>query len=103
MQSYLYQRCRAAKESPVLVLAPQTAGWREFDAQQPFPIRRWSRFLGNVPVIKRFLQLVLPLLYALSLYRRPGFDVIECGQAVPFGLIAWLFKRRFAKIEKRAF
>lgn len=95
MQRYLYQRCQAVGESQIIVLAPKTAGWWEFDAQQAFPIHRWSGFLGQAPVIKRFLQLALPFFHALSLYYRQGFDWIECGQALPFGLIALIFKRWF--------
>lgn len=95
MQRYLYQRCQAVGRGEIIVLAPQTAGWREFDAQQPFPIHRWSSFLGQVPIIKRLLQLILPLFHALSLYHRQGFDWVECGQLLPFGLIALLLKRVF--------
>jgi len=95
MQRYLYQRCQAVGRGEIIVLAPQTAGWREFDAQQPFPIHRWSSFLGQVPIIKRLLQLILPLFHALSLYHRQGFDWVECGQPLPFGLIALLLKRVF--------
>lgn len=76
-----------------MVLAPPTAGWQEFDAQQTFPIRRWSGFLGQVPVVKRFLHLTLPFFYALALYHQQAFDWIECGQALPFGLIALCFKK----------
>jgi len=93
MQQYLYQRCRAIEGGQITVLAPQTAGWREFDAQQPFAIHRWSGFLGQTPVVKRFLQLTLPLFHALTLYHQQAFDWIECGQALPFGLIALCFKK----------
>jgi len=93
MQQYLYQRCRALDEEQITVLAPKTSGWREFDAQQTFPIRRWSGFLGQTPVIKRFLQLILPFFHALALYHQQAFDWIECGQALPFGLIALYCKK----------
>jgi len=93
MQQYLYQRCRAVDGEQITVLAPKTAGWREFDAQQTFPIHRWSGFLGQTPVIKRFLQFALPFYHALTLYHQQAFDWIECGQALPFGLIALCFKK----------
>jgi phosphatidylinositol alpha-1,6-mannosyltransferase len=93
MQQYLYQRCRAVDGKQITVLAPKTAGWREFDAQQPFPIHRWSGFLGQTPVIKRFLQLTLPFFHALALYHQQAFAWIECGQALPFGLVALYFKK----------
>ena len=39
--------------------------------------------------------MILPLFHALSLYHRQGFDWVECGQLLPFGLIALLLKRVF--------
>jgi phosphatidylinositol alpha-1,6-mannosyltransferase len=42
--------------------------------------------------IKRVLQFVFPLLYALKLHRQEWFDVIECWQPLPFGLIGLIFK-----------
>jgi phosphatidylinositol alpha-1,6-mannosyltransferase len=93
MQQHLYQRCRALAGEQITVLAPKAAGWREFDAQQTFPIRRWSGFLGETPIIKRFLQLILPFFHALALYHQQAFAWIECGQSLPLGLIALCFKK----------
>jgi phosphatidylinositol alpha-1,6-mannosyltransferase len=96
MQRYLYQRCLAFERGQITVLAPEMNGWREFDAQQPFPIHRWSGFLEQVPVIKRFLQLALPFYHTLTLYHQQAFDWLECGQALPFGLIALFFQKTFS-------
>ncbi len=94
MQNYLYARCLAAEPDEITVLAPAAVpGSQEFDQEQAFEIRRWSNKLAQVSGLGRVLQLVLPLLHALSLYRRQHFGLIECGQALPFGVIALLFKR----------
>lgn len=93
MQSYLYARCRAAEPDKITVLAPAMPGDRAFDEAQPFEVRRWPNRLAHVAGLGRMMQFVLPLLHALGLYRQKRFDAIECGQTLPFGLIAWLFKR----------
>lgn len=93
MQNYLYARCLVAEPDEMTVLAPAVPGHRRFDGAQAFEIRRWSDRLAQVPGLGRILQFVLPLLHALQLHYRGRFDLIECGQALPFGFIAWLFKR----------
>lgn len=95
MQNYLYARCLAAEPDEITVLAPAVPGYRAFDQAQAFEVRRWPTWLAQVPGLARVLQFALPLLHTLTLYRRKRFDLIECGQALPFGLIAWVFKRAF--------
>lgn len=95
MQNYLHARCQAAEPDAVTVLAPAATGHRTFDRAQPFDVRRWSGRLDHVPGLRHILRLALPLLHALALYRQKRFDVLECGQALPCGLIGWLFKRAF--------
>lgn len=92
MQSFAYQRCLHASANHIVVLAPQTDGGQAFDQRQPVRICRWSATLQNVLGIKRVLQFVFPLLYALRLHRQERFDVIECWQPLPFGLIGLVFK-----------
>ena len=92
MQSFAYQRCLRAGANHLVVLAPKTKGWQAFDRRQPMRICRWSAALRNVAGIKRVLQFVFPLLYALRLHRQKRFDVIECWQPLPFGLIGLIFK-----------
>lgn len=92
MQSFAYQRCLYAGTNHLVVLAPQTNGWQAFDRRQPMRICRWNAMLQNVAMIKRVLQFVFPLLYALRLHRQKRFDVIECWQPLPFGLIGLIFK-----------
>jgi phosphatidylinositol alpha-1,6-mannosyltransferase len=92
MQSFAYQRCLQAGTNHLVVLAPRTKGWQAFDRRQPVRICRWSAALQNVPGIRRVLQFVLPLLHGLRLHRQNRFDVIECWQPLPFGLIGLVFK-----------
>lgn len=78
-----------------MVLAPDLEGAEAFDAKQPFDIYRWNGFLRDALLIKRVFQVVFPLYSAFAIYRRRGFDLIECGQALPFGLIALFFQWLF--------
>ena len=92
MQSFAYQRCLHAGANHLVVLAPRTKGWQAFDRRQPVRIYRWSAALQNVAAIKPVLRFVFPLLHALRLHRQKRFDVIECWQPLPFGLIGLIFK-----------
>jgi len=94
MQRYLYARCLAHADRMV-VLAPQVPGWAEFDRAQPFPVHRWPDFLGTVPGIKRACQLGFSLLEGLRLLRHYTVEMIECGQALPFGLLGLVCKRLY--------
>ncbi len=96
MQNYLYARCVAIEPGDITVLAPAVEGYRAFDEAQTFEIRRWPNQLARVAGLGRVLQLILPLLHTLTLYRRQHFGLIECGQALPFGVIALLFKRVYS-------
>jgi len=95
MQSYLYTRCLAAAPREIIVLAPAVDGHRAFDYSQPFEVYRWPSKLALVPGLECIVQTGLPLIYALALHRLYRFELIECGQALPLGLIAWLFKQIF--------
>jgi phosphatidylinositol alpha-1,6-mannosyltransferase len=92
MQSFAYQRCLHAGTNHLVVLAPRTERWQAFDQRQPVRICRWSAALQDVPGIRRVLQFVFPLLHALRLHQQERFDVIECWQPLPFGLIGMIFK-----------
>jgi len=91
IQSCLYERCRIASDRFV-VLAPDCPGTREFDEAQPFPIYRWPPALGNVPGLRRVCQLLFPLILGWTLCRRYPICQIECGQALPFGVVARLLQ-----------
>lgn len=95
IQRYLYHRCLAWEGEPITVLAPEMQGWQDFDGQQPFEIRRWKPLLHRLPGLKRVPQVLFPLVQAVLLYLRRGFYYIELGQALPFGLIALLFRYAF--------
>ncbi|MBC8492966.1 MAG: glycosyltransferase family 4 protein [Chloroflexi bacterium] len=91
MQTFAYMRCRAQADK-VTILAPQVQGWESFDARVSLRIYRSSSFLSRVPVVRRLSQSLLPLFQAERLYLSEGFDVIECWQPLPFGLIGLIFK-----------
>lgn len=83
----MYQRCLLAPDR-IAVLAPRVAGWQAFDAAQPFPVRRWPSWGGGTPGLRRLWQTVWPFLLALRWRKEEEFAHIECGQALPFGLVA---------------
>ena len=91
IQSCLYERCRIAPDR-VVILAPNCPGAREFDEAQPFPIYRWPGALGDIPGLRRVCQLIFPLILAWRLCRRYPIRRVECGQALPFGAVAWLLR-----------
>ncbi|MGQ9518155.1 MAG: glycosyltransferase [Anaerolineae bacterium] len=91
MQSWLYQRAVLAAER-VVVVAPAVRGAREFDARQPFPILRGPALGGGIAGWRRLMQFLFPLWMISSLRRRWRFRMLECGQALPFGLAARLIR-----------
>lgn len=93
MQSHLFQRCKGASQDEIMVLAPRMEGGQEFDRRQRFKIYRWSNLGGETPGLRRALQFLLPLCATTLIYQREGFDTLECGQALPFAIIALLFQR----------
>lgn len=93
MQSHLFERCKAALQDEIMVLAPYVEGSEEFDRRQRFKIYRWNNRGGETPGLRRALQFFLPLSAAARIYQKEGFDVLECGQTLPFAIIALLFKR----------
>jgi len=92
IQSCLYERSRLAA-GRIVVLAPAHPAAVGFDERQPFPIYRWPAFLGRLPVVKRLMQLAFSLALGWQLCRRYPIRCIECGQALPFGVVAWILGR----------
>ncbi len=92
IQRFLHQRCLLSPDG-IAVLAPRMPGWRAFDAQQPFAIRRWPEWGSRIPGLRRLSQTLWPLLLAFRWQREQRFDRIECGQALPFGLVALFLAR----------
>lgn len=93
MQQFLYARCQSSDAGEVVVLAPDSPGSASFDTEQSFDIYRWNNICGNIPGVKRLFQVLLSAYRSWRIYRSQGFDVIECGQALPCGLVALVFER----------
>ena len=68
--------------------APTRPGAEEFDRRQPFPVLRWPSPRG----LDRGMQLVGPLVESWKL---DEVEWIECGQALPVGLPAYVLARRW--------
>jgi len=91
IQSCLFERARLASER-IVVLAPGIPGAREFDREQSFPIYRWPAIFGQTAGIKRLCQLLFPLIIAWRLCQKYDVRRVECGQALPFGAVAWCLR-----------
>ncbi len=94
IQSWLYQRASFAADR-IVVAAPAFPGAREFDARQPFPVLRWPALGRGIPGWRRLTQFLFPICLFPLLHRRYRFQMLECGQALPFGLAARLIQRRW--------
>ena len=87
MQRHLYQWVSRAR-AEYLVAAPSWPGAAAWDAQQPFPIYRWSGGPGGWPGWRRVRQ-TAGALRALQWARARGpLEMLELGQVLPFGLVA---------------
>lgn len=79
VQQYVSNLARHLPPECVAVLAPNWDGWREHDAEQPFPVHRWpARFLWPTRDLGR---------RALSLAREHQADVVLFGHGLPAPLI----------------
>ena len=116
MQEFALARACAARPDDIVVIAPEMVGWADFDCHMAFRVLRWPtprtpnpsperggprRFSlslwerAGVRVLKRVSQVVFPLSLALRLHRRWRFDVIECWQPLPCGLVGFILSRLF--------
>ncbi len=94
MQRYLYRHCRQMPDR-IAVLAPDRRGAADWDAQQPFPVRRWYSAFQHVPGLRRLWQFGQSYRVAASWLRREHFARLEVGQALPFGAVALRLSRRY--------
>lgn len=85
IQTYLHARCLATPDE-ITVVAPDRPGAEEFDRDQPFPVLRWP----SPSHLDRPMQVIGPLLEG---WKVDDVDWIECGQALPVGLPAYLLSR----------
>jgi phosphatidyl-myo-inositol dimannoside synthase len=85
IQTYLHARCLATPEE-ITVAAPARPCAEAFDRRQPFPVLRWP----SPSHLDRPMQLVGPLLEGRKV---EDVEWIECGQALPVGVPAYLLAR----------
>jgi phosphatidyl-myo-inositol dimannoside synthase len=85
IQTYLHARALATPDE-ITVAAPERPGAEEFDREQPFPVLRWP----SPTYLARPMQVAGPLLEGRKVEE---VEWIECGQALPVGLPAYVLAR----------
>lgn len=79
IQQYVWNVVRHLPPERVAVLAPNWPGWREHDADQPFPVHRWpSRFLWPTAQLARRVR---------SAAREHRAEVVLFGHGLPLPLL----------------
>jgi len=91
IERYLYVRCQDANDQAT-VLAPGVLGSRKQDKSSPFRVYRYPRFLHHWFGLRQLEQFFWTFLLVPCLYCQYRFQWIECGQALPMGLVALLVK-----------
>jgi phosphatidylinositol alpha-1,6-mannosyltransferase len=80
VQQYVWNLTRHLPPDRVAVLAPNWPGWREHDADQPFPVHRWpTEFLWPTTALAERVR---------SLLRRHRADVVLFGHGFPLPLLS---------------
>lgn len=90
VERLLHERARQFQPEALTVIAPWLKGAEAFDAEQPYRIARVRSRLLSVPFARRAVQTLYPIYRFFSLNRKERFELVECGQAFPFTLFAYL-------------
>ncbi|HEY5997718.1 MAG TPA: glycosyltransferase family 4 protein [bacterium] len=90
IERVLHERARRAAPERLTVFAPWTEGAEEFDARQPFAVRRSRSALFGIPLVGAALKALAPWRAFLREHRREPFAQLECGQAFPYPVLASL-------------
>ncbi len=85
--------CERMPASAVRVFTCWFAGWQEFDAAQPYSIRRVPYI--DIPKVRMPLVWMLIRREAFKASRHTPPDVIHAGQILETGLTALKLKKRF--------
>jgi phosphatidylinositol alpha-1,6-mannosyltransferase len=95
IQHYLYQIVLHLPYERVCVIAPKEPGWKAFDADQPFSIRRFDLPIIRSPVCSPQINTLTPAYYCFpKLSQVQENDIILCGSAQPaLMFMAWLMWR----------
>jgi phosphatidylinositol alpha-1,6-mannosyltransferase len=95
VQEYTFQLLRRMPNDSVVVLCPPSEADRQWDARQPFTIRR-RNFFTRVPVWPRWILLFFHVFY-IGITEK--ISVFHAGEVLPTGtvvmIIAWLLRRPY--------
>lgn len=90
----LYHFWSRLPSEEIVVLAPKVKGWREFDRQQRFQIRRYATST-SAWIIFRLLNFLMLLVHSLPIMLKVKIKGLHCGQPLSAGFIGLLSKRLF--------
>jgi len=94
VERLLYERARGFQPEDLTVFSAYTEHCEAFDEAQTFHSHRSGRLLDKIPFLKEISRSISPLVSCYREHRHEHFDVLECGQAFPACLFAWLLHRR---------
>lgn len=95
--SYLFNLCRALPPEKVIVLAPSCGDTNAFDRSLPFRVIR-RHYLVGIPVIEKFVKIVVPLAHALGIIRKENIVRLHCAHVLSTGIVG-LFFRKFKSLS----
>jgi len=92
--TYYLNLCRALPKDCFIILAPKLEGSEVFDKQVPLPIIR-KRYVFQIPVLEKFIKIILPFFYACALLKKEKISLIHCGHILSTGFVGLFIKKLF--------
>ena len=102
--TYYHSVCKNLPADKIVVLAPKQEGAESFDQAQNFTIIRkkmlgqfpevWPKSLGGIIKIISRIKWLSIIRHLASVAKTHKIEIIQAGQILPLGTLAWLFWRR---------
>ena len=89
----LHERAKGYQPKTLTVFCPGDKGCEEFDAAQPYAVQRTVSDHARSKFWHDVVRSLGPLRACWRAHGQTPFDLIECGQAFPAALFAWLMHR----------
>ncbi len=88
---YLHKLCLCFPSGQLTVLAPSIGDTMAFDKAQPFDIIR-KPYLVDLPVIEKFLKILVPFCWALGHARKRQIGLLHCAHVLSTGFVGLALK-----------
>jgi phosphatidyl-myo-inositol dimannoside synthase len=95
VQTLALERCKASPPDEIIVLAPAMPRYAEVDRRLPFEVHRWLYSPTWPKAARQIMMIWGTFCWTLWLCLTRRVTVIECSQALPFGLAALLCRALF--------